>query len=142
MKNGHENSSTPESNPNDSNLDGSQNKNDYFVVGDRKVTIEPIDDVIVVKYKKSLQDFARAKAAFNFTDKIEGANIKSYPKYNMTIVSVARSKDVSSDSTAIAKSINEDDNVEFVSKAYREKETGKMLIPQDDINVQFQERCQ
>jgi len=124
--------------PPDNNDD--KNKNKYFMVGDKKVTLEPIEDVMVLKYKNTLDD---ASARFMFSSKpetkIEGAGIKTYPKYNIALVSIPPLEPAERASVKFnfSRAMTKDNNVEFVSKAYREKETGKMIIPRDDINIKF-----
>ena len=59
----------------------------YFIVGNKKVSLESIDDVVVLKYKKTLSD---TSAIFMIASnpevkEIEIRNVKTYPaKYNIS----------------------------------------------------------
>ena len=110
----------------------------YFIVGNKKVPLESIDDVVVLKYKNILSDTAARSMISSKPEarEIEISNVKTYPKYNIALVSSPPSERVSVREN-FSRAMIEDNNVEYVSKAYREKETGKMMIPSNDINIQF-----
>lgn len=109
----------------------------YFTLGDKKILLKPIDDVIVVRYKKSLDDAAaRSMISSKPAARLAGASLKTYPKYNIALVSRPPSERAGARND-FSNAVAADENVEFVSRAYREGETGSFMVVTDEINVRF-----
>jgi len=111
--------------------------NKFFTLGDKKIALKPIDDVLVFRYKKTVDDTAaRAMISSKESSRLAGVNIKTYPKYNIALVSRPPSEHAAMRED-FTSSVAADEKVEFVSRAYRDGETGSFMVVTDEINIRF-----
>lgn len=109
----------------------------YFTAGDKKITLRPVDDVVVVRYKKSLGDTGvQELISSKPLARIEGVNIKTYPKYNIALVTRPPAENAATREN-FSSEVGDDENIEFISRAYREVETGSLMVVTDEINIKF-----
>ena len=108
-----------------------------YTSGNKKITLKPIDDVVVVKYKKFIDD-RRASDIINSKEETDSSrvNIKNYPSQNISLVTRPIGESISA-TKKFSDTINEDDDVEFVSSAYKDSESGSLVIITDQINIGF-----
>lgn len=109
----------------------------YYTSRNKKVTLKPIDDVVVVKYKKSV-DNKRASDIIMSKESTgsSNVNIKTYPSQKISLVTRPLGESVSATKN-FSDTIVEDDEVDFVSSAYKNSESGSLVIITDQINVGF-----
>lgn len=110
-----------------------------FTSGNKKVNLKPVEDIMVVKYKKPIDskkalDIISSKEGFN----LESTNIKTYTPYNVSLVTTPPTDDqgVAAKRSSM-ESLSKDENVQFVSSAFKEEDTGSLVIITDQINVGF-----
>jgi subtilisin family serine protease len=110
-----------------------------FTAGNKKVKLEPVEDVTVVKYNKPIDskkalDIISSKEGFN----LERANIKTYPPYNLSLVTTPPvTERLATEEKLSVESLSNDENVQFVSSAFKDQDTGSLVIITDQINVGF-----
>lgn len=108
-----------------------------FTFGNKKIELKPVEDVVVVAYKKSASNAAiNSRISSKRESKLPGVTIKAFPKYKIALVTRPPFEPHKS-IMAFSKSMSKDRNVSFVSKAYREALTGSLMIVTDEINIQF-----
>lgn len=111
--------------------------NHSFTLGNKKVELKPVEDVIVVAYKKSASDATiKSRISSKRESKLLGVTIRAYPKYKIALVT-RPPFEPSRSRKAFSKSITKDKNVSFVSRAFREALTGSLMIVTNEINIQF-----
>jgi subtilisin family serine protease len=109
-----------------------------FTAGNKKVNLKPVQDVVVVKYKKSIDskralDIISGKEGFN----LESTNIKTYPPYNVSLITTPVDDRTVTGKRFSVESLSKDEDVQFVSSAFKDEGTGSLIIITDQINVGF-----
>ncbi len=109
-----------------------------FTAGNKKVNLKPVEDVMVVKYKKSIDskkalDIISSKEGFN----LENTNVKTYTPYNVSLVTTPVGDRGVAAKKSSMESLSKDEDVQFVSSAFKDEDTGSLVIITDQINVGF-----
>lgn len=112
-----------------------------FTAVNKNITLDPVDSTLVVKYKKKVNnkkalDIMSTKKSAN----LDNTNVQTYPKYNISIVTRPFDEQKSTRQT-FADSLAEDDEVEFVSPIYKDKDTGSLVVVTDQVNVEFKKEA-
>ena len=108
-----------------------------FMVGNKKINLKSVEDVLVVKYKKPIDN----KKALDIISTREESNlqrshVRTYPAFNVSVVT----RPVGEEGLATQKfseSLTKQEDVQFVSPVYKDEETGSLLVITDQINVGF-----
>ena len=110
-----------------------------YTAGDKKINLKPVEDIIVVKYNKDI-DRKRALDIISTTKEsnFEQSHVETYPSFNLSLVTRPPG-DTESSKLKFSRSLVEDKDVEFVSPAYKDKDTGWLVVITNQLNVGFKE---
>jgi len=108
-----------------------------FTAGNKKIRLKPLDDVVAVKYNKRVDrkkalDIISATAESN----LDRSHVKTYPSFNVSLVTRPVGE-AGSITQKFSKSLTEEENVQFVSPVYKDKDSGTLIVITDQINVGF-----
>jgi subtilisin family serine protease len=108
-----------------------------FTAGNKKINLKPVEDVVVVKYKKSTDN----KKALDIISTREESNlqrshVRTYPSFNVSLVTRPVGE-AGSTTQKFSESLTKQEDVQFVSPVYKDKDTGSLLVITDQINVGF-----
>ncbi len=108
-----------------------------YTAGNKKIHLVPESEILAVVHKKPLDskkalDVISNREGFS----VESAVIKTYPKYEVSLVS-GPIKTTNGQGERFSESLDKDEDVQFVTSAFKDKETGATVIITDKITVQF-----
>jgi len=110
-----------------------------YTAGNKKINLKPVEDIVVVKYKKPI-DNKRALDIISTREEsnLDHSHIRTYPSYNVSLVTrpVGESGSVTQ---KFSESLTKEEDVQFVSPVYKDKDTGSLLVITDQINVGFKD---
>ncbi|MGK7895853.1 MAG: S8 family serine peptidase [Xenococcus sp. (in: cyanobacteria)] len=112
-----------------------QNK-DYYYAGGKKVKLNRLPDSFAVRYKEAVPQRAMERKLTEQPDFAEAEELKEMPRHRLVIVTLPPRQRLS-DVGASLTSLEEDNDVEFITSVYREPESGLRLIATDEITVRF-----
>jgi subtilisin family serine protease len=109
-----------------------------FAAGNKKVSLKAVDDMVVVKYKKSVDsrkalDIISNNPGFN----LESTHVKTYAPYNVSIVTTPVDENTTAGKKFSVESLARDEQIQFVSSAFKDEATGSLVIITDQISVGF-----
>jgi thermitase len=108
-----------------------------YTAGNKRINLKPVEDIVVVKYKdrvdkKKALDIISSQEESN----LEQSQVKTYPSYNVSIVT----RPVGETGTTrqkFSESLSKQQDVQFVSPIYKDKDTGSLIAITDQINIGF-----
>ncbi|HZI69709.1 MAG TPA: S8 family serine peptidase [Nitrososphaeraceae archaeon] len=108
-----------------------------YTAGNKKINLKPVDDVVVVKYKIPV-DNKKALDIISTREEshLERSHVKTYPSFNVSLVTRPIGE-VGSTTQKFSDSLSKEENVQFVSPVYKDKDTGSLIVVTDQINVGF-----
>jgi subtilisin family serine protease len=110
-----------------------------FSLSNKQFTLKKDPNIVVVKHKtpvtiKKTFDVISTKSSAN----VERSNVQTIPSVNLSLVTRPIGEELSI-TRNFTKSLSEDEDVEFIAPAYKDKETGTLLFITNRINVGFKE---
>lgn len=108
-----------------------------FTAGNKKINLKPVEDIVVVKYKKPI-DNKKALDIISTREEsnLERSHVKTYPSFNVSLVTRPLGE-AGSTTQKFSDSLSKEKDVQFVSPVYKDKDTGSLIVITDQINVGF-----
>ena len=108
----------------------------YYYVGNEKIKLNTLPDSFALKYKDTVPSRSIERKLLDQPDLVEVEERKNMPLNRLVIVTLPQTRSLT-DVRATLRSLEEDEDVEFVVPVYREPQSGLRLVATDEITVRF-----
>ena len=108
----------------------------YYYVGNEKIKLNTLPDSFALKYKENVPSRSIERKLLDQPGLAEVEERKNMPLNRLVIVTLPQTRSLT-DVGATLRSLEEDEDVEFVVPVYREPQSGLRLVATDEITVRF-----
>jgi len=112
-----------------------QEKDYYYAMG-KKVKLNRIPDSFALRYKEGVPTRAMGARLAEMADLADAEERKEMPKHRLVIVTLPHTRRLAEVGDSL-KSLEQDEEVEFVAPVFRDPESGLRLVATDEITVRF-----
>ena len=109
---------------------------DYYYVGDKKIKLNRLTDSFALKYKENVSTRSIERKLLDQPGLAEVEERKNMPSNRLVIVTLPQTRHLV-DVEASLRSLEKDEDIEFVVPVYREPQSGLRLVVTDEITVRF-----